>query len=221
MITSTENGSALTIRWLERVDSTQRYASDALKNGALVPPFAVVADIQYAGEGSRGNRWTGLDGNLFCSFAIERSSLPDDLKLESSSIYFAYLLKETLRACGSRVWLKWPNDFYLDDKKIGGVITTLRQNCLVCGIGLNLKAAPEGFAALDIEISRKELLNDYFERVEKYPKWKQIFRLYALEFDKSRRFSTHDNTDNISLEKAVLYEDGSVECDGQRIYSQR
>lgn len=211
----------MTIHWLERVDSTQRYASDALKHGALVPPFAVVADVQYAGHGSRGSSWTGLEGNLFFSFAIERSSLPDDLKLESSSIYFAYLLKETLHAYGSRVWLKWPNDFYLGDKKIGGAITALRQNTVVCGIGLNLKNAPESFAALDIEISRKEFLYNYLERVGKYPKWKQIFRFYALEFDKSRRFKTHNNADKFSLEDAILCEDGSVECDGQRIYSQR
>ncbi|WP_345973232.1 biotin--[acetyl-CoA-carboxylase] ligase [Sulfurimonas diazotrophicus] len=211
----------MTIRWLERVDSTQRYLIDQLKKGEVVPPFAVVADVQDAGRGSRGNSWTGLEGNLFFSFAVERSVLPADLKLESSSIYFAFLLKMVLEDAGSEVWLKWPNDFYIGEQKIGGTITTLRQNSLVCGIGLNLKNAPEGFAALDIEISRKKLLDDYFSRVEGFPKWKEIFRLYALEFDKSRRFQTHNNHHKFSLENAVLCDDGSVMCDGQRIYSQR
>ncbi|WP_345970961.1 biotin--[acetyl-CoA-carboxylase] ligase [Sulfurimonas sp. HSL1-6] len=211
----------MTIRWLERVDSTQRYLIDQLKKGEVVPPLAVVADVQDAGRGSRGNSWTGLEGNLFFSFAVERSILPADLKLESSSIYFAFLLKMVLEDAGSEVWLKWPNDFYIGEQKIGGTITTLRQNSLVCGIGLNLKNAPEGFAALDIEISRKKLLDDYFSRVEGFPKWKEIFRLYALEFDKSRRFQTHNNHHKFSLENAVLCDDGSVMCDGQRIYSQR
>ena len=211
----------MTIHWLEAVDSTQRFALEALKQESLKPPFAVVAEVQHAGQGSRGNSWTGLEGNLFFSFAVNRETLPDDLRLESSSIYFAFLLKETLKKYGSDLWLKWPNDFYLGDKKIGGTITTLRQNTLVCGIGLNLKNAPENFGVLDIEISRKDILNNYFESVEIFPKWKDIFRLYALEFDKSRRFETHNNQQKFSLENAVLCEDGSVECDGQRMYSQR
>jgi len=211
----------LTIHWLERVDSTQRFVIDALKSGGVAAPFAVVADVQDAGRGSRGNGWTGLEGNLFFSFAVERARLPADLKLESSSIYFAFLFKKTLEAFGSNTWLKWPNDFYLADKKIGGTITTLRQNTLVCGIGLNLKNAPADFGLLDIDISREALLDAYFERVEEFPKWKEIFRLYAIEFEKSRRFKTHAKQSEFSLENAVLCGDGSVECDGQRIYSQR
>jgi len=211
----------LTIYWLERVDSTQRYVIDALKANTFQPPFAVVADSQDAGQGSRGNSWTGMEGNLFFSFAVERDRLPSDLKLESSSIYFAFLLKSVLQDSGSDIWLKWPNDFYVGTRKVGGTITTLRQNSLVCGIGLNLKNAPENFGVLDIGISRKELLDEYFFRLEKVPKWKEIFRLYALEFDKSRRFDTHNIGYKFSLENAVLLEDGSVMCDGQRIYSQR
>ena len=90
----------MTIYWLESVDSTQQYALDAIKAKALQPPFAVVADVQTAGRGSRGNSWTGLAGNLFFSFAVDRSALPHDLKLESCSIYFAFLFKEALKHFG-------------------------------------------------------------------------------------------------------------------------
>jgi len=211
----------LTILWLDAVDSTQRYAADALASGALKPPFAVVAQRQSAGQGSRGNRWEGHEGNLFLSFAVPEAALPPDLKLASASIYFAFLLKETLAGLGSRVWLKWPNDFYLHDKKIGGAITTVRAGTLICGIGLNLRGAPDGFGMLDIDIEQNTLLNNYFERLEKFPRWKQIFRNYALEFEQSRRFGTHHGTHKISLRDAFLCEDGSVECDGQRIYSLR
>ncbi len=215
----TESGSALTTFWLERVDSTQKEAGRRLEN--TPPPFAVVADVQTQGQGSRGNRWEGEVGNLFFSFAVARASLPDDLKLESSSIYFAFLLKEVLARRGSNTWLKWPNDFYLDDRKIGGTITTLRGDALICGIGLNLCSAPEPFGIVDIDISRKALLDDYFAILERFPKWKQIFRKYALEFECNRRFQTHFGERSIPLEKAVLCEDGAVECEGQRIYSLR
>lgn len=209
------------IHWLDSVDSTQRYVSDVLQAGILNPPFAVVADHQTAGTGSRGNSWEGIPGNLFCSFAVQRHLLPEDLKLESASIYFAYLLKEVLHGFGSKVWLKWPNDFYVGEKKVGGIVTTLRGESLVCGIGLNLEAAPEGFDTIDINISRKSLMKNYFARLKTFPSWKQIFRNFALEFDKSRQFETHADTHKISLKNAVLCEDGTVECDGQRMYSLR
>ena len=211
----------MTTYWLDAVDSTQRYLLEGLGTGTLQAPVAVAARRQTDGKGSRGNAWQGFDGNLFFSFALERTRLPQDLKLESSSIYFAFILKDLLRSMGSEVWLKWPNDFYIRKRKIGGTITTLRRDTLVCGIGLNLKNAPEPFGILDIEIERKVLLDAYLERLEKFPRWKQIFRMYALEFDKSRQFETHNDTHKFSLKNAHLCEDGAVECDGQRMYSLR
>jgi BirA family transcriptional regulator, biotin operon repressor / biotin---[acetyl-CoA-carboxylase] ligase len=206
---------------LERVDSTQRYLIDGLKAGTLVPPVAVTAAEQYAGRGSRENRWSGLEGNLFLSFALERRSLPEDLKLESASIYFAYLLKEALAEAGSKLWLKWPNDFYIDDQKIGGTITNLVGENLVCGIGVNLRAAPEGFGTLDIDIKQNLLLLSYFEKIEKSVAWKQIFSKYQLEFAKCRAFYTHAGSEKVLMKDAVLLEDGAIESHGQRIYSIR
>lgn len=211
----------MTIHWLEEVDSTQRYLTDALVSGELTPPCVVVADRQYAGRGSRGNAWSGMEGNLFFSFALERTKLPDDLKLESSSIYFAFLMKQVLQNYGSEIWLKWPNDFYVKTEKVGGVITTIRHNTLICGMGLNLKKAPKGFGVIDIVIERKMLMNDYIERLKTSPEWKQIFRLYAIEFGKSRSFVSHNKNKTFSLKDSTLLEDGSILCNGKRIYSLR
>ena len=216
-----ESVSPLQILSLKRVDSTQRYLLDALKNGRNDAPICVVAQRQEAGKGSRGNSWSGLDGNLFFSFAIAREQLPKDLKLESSSIYFTYLLKQTLESLGSKVWLKWPNDFYLKEYKIGGAITNLYKETLVCGIGLNTQHAPESFSKLDIEINNESLLKHYFETLDNPPEWKQIFSQYEIEFDKSRSYFTHSGDQRLSLENAHLLDDGSIECDGQRIFSLR
>jgi len=177
--------------------------------------------MQTHGRGSRGNSWIGEEGNFFISFAIERSMLPDDLLLESSSIYFAYILKEVLADLGSKVWLKWPNDFYLGKQKLGGLITNLAGESLVCGVGINLINAPVSFAAIDIEISPEELSNLYISHLKSFPAWKQIFSKFQLEFERSKSFSTHSNNTTIELKDAVLCEDGSLECNGQRIYSLR
>ncbi len=87
--------------------------------------------------GSRENSWQSSSGNLHLSFCIKEGDLPSDLPLASVSIYFAYLLKEILQEKGSRIWLKWPNDLYLDDKKVGGVISTKISDFIVGGMGLN------------------------------------------------------------------------------------
>ena len=209
------------IRSLKSVDSTQRYLLDALKEGTLSSPVCVTTERQESGKGSRGNSWSGLEGNLFFSFAIDRNVLPSDLRLESSSIYFTYILKELLAERGSSLWLKWPNDFYLGDKKIGGAITNLYKDVLVCGIGLNTRVSPEGFAKLDIEIENETILKHYFDILKNPPTWKQVFSNYEVEFVKSRSYSTHSGDTRLSLENAILLDDGSIECDGQRIFSLR
>jgi BirA family transcriptional regulator, biotin operon repressor / biotin---[acetyl-CoA-carboxylase] ligase len=209
------------IHWFESLESTQSFLLEELKAARLSAPVCVGALSQTIGKGSRGNSWIGVKGNLFISVALPRSILPEDLRLESSSIYLAFLMKELLHSYGSKTWLKWPNDFYLGNKKIGGVITNLMGDTLVCGIGINLIAAPGDFEKIDITISAYDLTKAYSELFINLPSWKQIFSNYRIEFENSRDFFTHDNNEKVALERAVLLEDGSLECDGQRIFSLR
>jgi BirA family biotin operon repressor/biotin-[acetyl-CoA-carboxylase] ligase len=84
------------IHWFESLESTQSFLIEELKASHLQVPVCVGALSQTMGKGSRGNSWVGKKGNLFISVAIARSTLPKDLKLESSSIYLAFLMKELL-----------------------------------------------------------------------------------------------------------------------------
>ncbi len=216
-----ERDWVLKITYLKSVDSTQTYLKNAIKKNLLDTPHAIVAFEQRDGLGSRGNKWESIDGNLFLSFAIALDDLAQDLRLESASIYFAYLLKESLSEYGSSVWLKWPNDFYIDDLKIGGMITNVVSDTLVCGVGLNLVSSPDGFSTLDIKLSTDKLLEKYFQKIKKKISWKQVFSKYKLEFHKSQIFFTHKNSLKVSLDRAILQEDGSVLLDDERIYSLR
>ena len=209
------------IRYLESVDSTQKYLKELLLKQKIKPPYAVVSNRQTDGIGSRDNSWKGLDGNLFLSFTIHLNELPNDLRLESSSIYLSYILQHTLSEFGSKVWLKWPNDFYIDDLKLGGMITNVVGNSLICGVGLNLLNSPDGFTALDIKISREDLLQMYFTNIEKKISWKQVFSKYKLEFYRNQKFFTHKNNLRISLGEAQLQSDGSIIVNDERIYSLR
>ncbi len=209
------------ILYLDAIDSTQKYLKEQLQSKKLEAPIAISAELQTDGIGSRENRWDSHKGNLFLSFAININTLPIDLKLESASIYFSYLLKETLASFGSKVWTKWPNDLYLEDKKIGGMITNIVGENFLCGVGLNLTDAPEGFTQLDIKLDKKLLLKNYFINIEKKVLWKQVFSKYKLEFYRNQNFFTHSNGVKVSLGDAIVNDDGSLNINGERIYSLR
>lgn len=201
--------------------STQKYLLEKLEEGTLQVPVAVITSEQNAGVGSRENSWSGGEGNFFASVAVELEMLPKDLSLSSASIYFSFIMKQVLNELGHEVWLKWPNDFYLDEDKIGGTITQKVKNVLVCGIGINLKNTQNGYRALQCDITPEVLLGNYLGALEKFPKWKQIFSEYEVEFELSRKFSVHIENYQKSLADASLCGDGSLIIGGKRVYSLR
>lgn len=205
------------IEWFKELDSTQKELERRIKSKQNITDLCIVAERQDSGLGSRGTKWENEAESLMFSFVYSR--LPDDLPLQSVAIFFGCVLKETLRNLGSKVWLKWPNDLYVDDKKIGGILVWIIQKRVVCGIGLNLKA--KHYACLDINIDKKALLEQFFFNLEKTRNWKQIFRNYKLEFHRNFPFSFHLEDEVISLEGAVLLDDGSIEINKKRIYNAR
>jgi len=192
-----------------------------LEAGELQAPVAVLALEQVSGIGSRDNEWSGGEGNFFASIAISLNELPEDLPLPSASIYFSHIMKKTLETLGENVWLKWPNDFYLNEEKVGGTITKKMKNVLVCGIGINLKKSQNGYSSLQSGISPENLLHKYLKSLLEFPKWKQVFSEYQIEFELSRRFSVHIENERKSLADAALCEDGSLIIGGKKVYSSR
>lgn len=209
------------IVYLKETSSTHTYIKEYIQKNGFVKPLAIVTQKQTAGIGSQNNSWDGEEGNLFFSFVIDRDSLPSDLPIQSASIYFSFILKEVLANYGSTLWLKWPNDFYIKDKKTGGTITTLSGKLFYCGIGLNLQRVNDNYGFLDINVDIKTLLNDYFFALEKYPTWKRIFSKFQIEFYKNNSFQTNINNNKIILNSDMLQEDGSLEIDGEKVFSLR
>ncbi|MEA2049669.1 MAG: biotin--[acetyl-CoA-carboxylase] ligase [Campylobacterota bacterium] len=209
------------IIYLDSIDSTHKYLKDYIKKYSYTKPLAIIAESQTNGIGSRDNSWNGKFGNIFLSFVIDKELLPKDLPIQSASIYFSYILKEILYNNGSKVWIKWPNDFYLNDKKIGGTITNLNNNLIYCGIGLNLNFISSEYGILDIKIDKKIILKQYLNNIMAQIPWKQIFSKYLLEFNKSKLFKATINNQKISLKNTKLNDDGSIIIDNKRVYSLR
>ena len=206
---------------LDEVDSTHKYLKEYILKNEYTSSLCIVTDLQTQGIGSRGNSWIGKKGNLFFSFALDINSLPKDLPLQSTSIYFTYILKNILKNLGSQVWIKWPNDFYIENKKIGGTITSMSKNLIFCGIGLNLLDVEKEYEKLDIKIDVDEVLKNYFFEIEKKISWKQIFSDFKIEFEKSKKFQTTIDNQKISLESAILNDDGSIQINNEKVFSLR
>lgn len=206
---------------LNEIDSTHRYLKDYIKNNSFTQTLCIQTDNQTNGIGSRGNSWKGIKGNLFFSFVISKNDLPNDLPIQSASIYFSYILKKILEDKKSKIWLKWPNDFYINDKKIGGTITTISNDLIYCGIGLNLISVSEDFGKLDININSNKILELYFDKLERKYSWKQVFSDFKIEFENSKKYQASIDNQKVSLENAILNEDGSIEVNNKKVFSLR
>jgi BirA family biotin operon repressor/biotin-[acetyl-CoA-carboxylase] ligase len=205
----------------DELSSTQLYLIDKIKSKEYKLPIAIITDNQTKGIGSRDNCWIAQKGDLLFSLALKLDSLPSDLPLESISIYFAYLLKEVLYKYDKNIFLKWPNDFYVADKKIGGCVTKLIDDTIIVGIGINLVSKNGEFEYLDIDKKPQKLLEEFIDLVEKFPSWKYIFSKYQVEFNLSKNFYVHINGEQKSLKNAILCSDGSIEIDNKKVYSLR
>jgi BirA family biotin operon repressor/biotin-[acetyl-CoA-carboxylase] ligase len=210
-----EKGLKLEILYLDNIESTQTYLIENIKNITLKAPICVYSDNQTKGIGSRGNSWIGEKGNLFFSFCIDKSYL-NHIPIQSISIYFGFLFKEVLSEFGSKVLLKWPNDLYLENK-IGGIITNIVSNNIICGIGVNTTSHVNNFDRLDLEIDNLVILNSFFKKIEKRVSWNEVFNKFKVEF-----YNTNFVTSNgIYLKDSILNSDGSISINNERKYSFR
>jgi BirA family biotin operon repressor/biotin-[acetyl-CoA-carboxylase] ligase len=211
----------LEIRYFNRLDSTQKYLLSLLTKNDGVDEVAVISNCQSAGVGSRGNSWIGRCGNFFSSVAIKRTGVPLDLPTISASIYFGFLMVKSLREYGSKVWLKWPNDIYIENYKVGGVITNLKRDHFIVGIGVNLQNVEDLYRGIDVSIEARQLLETFLTNIKKDISWKDIFQEYSLEFDRSRDFVVHTDDGYLSLRYSELLSDGSLMIDGRRVVTVR
>lgn len=130
---------------LERIDSTNNYLKNLLSKSAPVPDGTVIMAVeQYAGRGQVNNTWVSEPGkNLTFSLLLSPAFLSPDLQFmlnKTISIAINDVLTEII---GAGVKIKWPNDIYFKDRKLGGVLI---ENILrgknwtyaIIGIGLNI-----------------------------------------------------------------------------------
>jgi BirA family biotin operon repressor/biotin-[acetyl-CoA-carboxylase] ligase len=122
------------------LDVAHRLAPDAA-SGTLV-----LADEQTAGRGRHGRRWTSAPGAGIWLTLVERPA--DARALEVLALRCGLFAAEALdELAGARIGVKWPNDLYVADRKLAGILIETRwrgtaPDWVAIGLGLNV-ATPD------------------------------------------------------------------------------
>ncbi|MEE4249206.1 MAG: biotin--[acetyl-CoA-carboxylase] ligase [Alcanivoracaceae bacterium] len=118
-------------------------------------PFALLAEHQSAGRGRRGRTWSSpFATNLYLTLGWRFDvGAP---RLEGLSLAVGVAVAEAMAAAGlgSSVSLKWPNDIWVAERKIGGVLIELsgdlEEACSAAiGIGINGRLGAASAAEID------------------------------------------------------------------------
>lgn len=144
------------------IDSTNTYLKNTYK---LLGNFTFVsADYQSNGKGRNDRTWTSEKGeNLMFSFLIKDEELIKQSPIISllSAVEVAKVL-ETYKIKG--VSIKWPNDVFIGDKKVCGILAEGQlPNFMVVGVGINVnqKVFPDGLRrpATSVSLELKKDIN--------------------------------------------------------------
>jgi BirA family transcriptional regulator, biotin operon repressor / biotin---[acetyl-CoA-carboxylase] ligase len=140
---------------LFNVDST----NTRLLRSAPPPPGTAdvcVSELQHAGRGRLGRRWISpFGGGIAMSLGWTCSDVVRTLPALSLGVGVA-VSRALARAGAEGISLKWPNDIWFRDRKLGGVLIELRAEAggpahVVIGVGLNVSLPGE--ARREIEAS--------------------------------------------------------------------
>ena len=138
------------IIWVESVDSTNE---ECRRHISEIDNLSVLSAMsQTKGRGQRGNSWSSAPGENLTFSIVLKFPLPGEFaELEPMHAYDQFILSqiaslsviELLSEHGIKAQIKWPNDIYVGDRKICGMLieNSVRGEWMansIIGIGLNI-----------------------------------------------------------------------------------
>jgi BirA family transcriptional regulator, biotin operon repressor / biotin---[acetyl-CoA-carboxylase] ligase len=132
------------IVYLPSCHSTNDIAAQLFNTTNVIEGTTVVTSRQTAGRGQRGNTWVTEAGkNLTFSLLLKPVFLPATEQFRLNMVISTGIHQFLKGYVREGVSIKWPNDLYYLDQKLGGILieNTVKNNFLnqsVVGIGLNI-----------------------------------------------------------------------------------
>lgn len=162
-----ENSITNTIIRLQVTDSTNNYANNQIRSYDVAEGTVFLAYEQTTGRGQSGNFWESEPGkNLTFSMVL----YPDFLEIRRQFMLSKVVslgIYSALNKYVDQLSIKWPNDIYAGNKKLGGILiensvmSGLLQSS-ISGIGLNVNQVHFSSPAPN-PVSMKTLTNQHFD----------------------------------------------------------
>ncbi len=190
---------------LKKVTSTMDIAKKV--SYWLSPPFLVISDVQTSGYGQYNRKWLSPEGGLWLTEVLELKNYT------ALSLLMSILVVRVLEKYVSEeiVKIKWPNDVYLNGKKVAGILTKVSGNLSFVGIGINVENSVSGSLSNTAtslsyytRVDRSQFLNKLLKEEDSLVSlYEQIgFRAFVKEYNKKLIF----------LNKQVVVKSKSVIC---------
>ena len=137
-----------TNRWLRNYMASDKHGlartSSVRESPSSSDAIIAVADYQTAGKGCGSNSWESERGkNLTFSLLIHPERIPANEQFRITEVASVALCETLAHYISNKVEIKWPNDIYVGDRKICGILienrlqgSTIKD--AIIGIGLNV-----------------------------------------------------------------------------------
>ena len=174
---------------IDETDSTNRWLAEHRTEGQN--PCVVVADYQTAGRGCGTNKWESDRGkNLLFSILFHPTEIPVNKQFVVSMAVANSIAAVVAKYVTSQaVSVKWPNDIYVGDKKICGILIENRLQGgvikdSIIGVGLNVNQlcfvsdAPNPVSMANVtgrQFDREQLLQELLEAFQQ--EWADLERV--------------------------------------------
>ena len=181
---------------IDETDSTNRWMKELIQlhpSEDTQHEMVVVCDYQTAGRGCGTNSWESEPGkNLLMSVLMRPKKVSARTQFIITQTVSVALSRTLAKYISDPISIKWPNDIYVGDKKICGVliensIAGRRIKDCIIGIGLNVNQtefrsdAPNPVSIAQLtgkEMDRDEVLNTFLEELSKQCENRNIHRDY-------------------------------------------
>ena len=216
----------------EQLQSTNSWLLEQSKPND-VHAYVCLADSQTAGVGRSGKQWLASDSNnilmsVAYHFDLELS------ELSSLSLITGIALVDVLEELGvSNLAVKWPNDVYLGDEKLAGILIQTQKSgdsgyMSITGIGLNVELdqrtkqqisqpvadlSKSGLTVDDRELIIVKILNQlgiYFERFAKEGLKSFVNRWNQIDYLKDQDIVLSQANQHISGKYAGINDEGAL-----------
>lgn len=146
----------------DSVTSTMDAALSAIEAGKARPFTLIKARSQTQGRGRQGRRWETPEDAATVTLALQLNA-PQKNMWQLSFVAAVGVHKALSTFLAEPLQLKWPNDFLLEERKLGGILVEMHHQktaagetvlWAVIGVGINVGSIPDAFLAQAASLSK-------------------------------------------------------------------